>query len=68
MLRYESRFERWRPVVKPGWRMRDAPEEAGGLSTTSGSHLIDQALVLFGPVAQVYAELDARRAGRGRRR
>jgi predicted dehydrogenase len=63
VLRYESRFERWRPVVKPGWRMLDAPEEAGGLLYDLGSHLIDQALVLFGPVSQVYAELDRRRPG-----
>lgn len=61
--RFESRFERWRPAVKPGWKMLDAPEEAGGLLFDLGSHLIDQALVLFGPVTHVYAELDCRRAG-----
>jgi predicted dehydrogenase len=63
VLRFESRYERWRPIVKPGWRMLDAPEEAGGLLFDRGSHLIDQALVLFGPVTQVYAELDRRRGG-----
>ncbi|MDQ2943849.1 MAG: Gfo/Idh/MocA family oxidoreductase [Candidatus Dormibacteraeota bacterium] len=60
-LRFESRFERWRPVPKPGWRERGAPEEAGGLLYDLGSHLIDQALVLFGPASHVYAELDRRR-------
>jgi predicted dehydrogenase len=59
--RFESRFERWRPVPKPGWREHGAPEEAGGLLYDLGSHLIDQALLLFGPVSQVYAELDRRR-------
>ena len=62
VARFESRFERWRPVVKPGWRMLGAPEEAGGLLFDLGSHLIDQALVLFGTVTHVYAELDRRRA------
>ncbi len=60
-FRFESRFERWRPTPKPGWRERGAPEEAGGILYDLGSHLIDQALVLFGPPVQVYAELDRRR-------
>lgn len=61
ILRFESRFERWRPVPKPGWRERADPEDAGGILYDLGSHLIDQALLLFGPVTQVYAELDRRR-------
>ena len=60
--RMESRFDRWRPTPKSGWRERGAPEEAGGLLYDLGSHLIDQALVLFGAVSHVYAELDRRRA------
>ncbi len=60
--RLESRFDRWRPTPKPGWRERGAPEEAGGLLYDLGSHLIDQAIVLFGAVSHVYAELDRRRA------
>ncbi|WP_148862145.1 Gfo/Idh/MocA family oxidoreductase [Marinobacter fonticola] len=58
--RFESRFERWRPEPKPGWRRSGAPEEAGGVLYDLGAHLIDQALVLFGPVKSVYAELDRR--------
>lgn len=61
--RFESRFDRWRPAPKPGWRERGAPEEAGGLLYDLGSHLIDQALVLFGPARTVYAEVDRRRPG-----
>jgi predicted dehydrogenase len=61
--RFESRFERHRPAVKPGWRELGAPEEAGGLLHDLGSHLVDQAVLLFGPVTRVYAELDRRRAG-----
>ena len=60
--RFESRFDRWRPAPKPGWRELGAPEEAGGLLYDLGSHLIDQALVLFGPASHVYAELDRRRS------
>jgi predicted dehydrogenase len=59
--RFESRFERWRPAPKPGWRERGDPTEAGGVLFDLGSHLIDQALVLFGPVTRVYAEIDRRR-------
>ncbi len=63
VTRFESRFERWRPMPKGGWRESGAVEDAGGLLYDLGAHLIDQALVLFGPVAHVYAEVDERRAG-----
>jgi predicted dehydrogenase len=63
VLRFESRFERWRPIPKVGWRERGTPEDAGGLLYDLGSHLVDQALVLFGPVTHVYAEMDRRRPG-----
>ena len=62
-IRFESRFERWRPVPTRGWRERGVPDEAGGLLFDLGSHLIDQALVLFGPVRDVYAHFDRRRPG-----
>jgi predicted dehydrogenase len=62
-VRFESRFERWRPTPKAGWRESGAPEDAGGLLVDLGSHLIDQARVLFGPPTHVYAELDRRRTG-----
>lgn len=61
--RFESRFERWRPQPKGGWRESGAPEEIGGLLYDLGSHVVDQALVLFGPAVQVYAESDVRRPG-----
>jgi len=63
ILRFESRFERWRPVPNRGWRESDARDDAGGLLYDLGSHLVDQALHLFGPVVRVYAELDCRRPG-----
>ncbi|GGO26948.1 oxidoreductase [Microbispora rosea subsp. aerata] len=61
--RFESRFERWRPVPKGGWRESGGPEEIGGTLYDLGSHLVDQALRLFGPVSHVYAQTDVRRAG-----
>ncbi|GAA4549541.1 Gfo/Idh/MocA family oxidoreductase [Streptomyces collinus] len=61
--RFESRFERWRPKPKGGWRESGDPAEIGGLLYDLGSHVVDQALVLFGPAASVHAETDIRRPG-----
>ncbi|MFD5470275.1 Gfo/Idh/MocA family oxidoreductase [Streptomyces sp. NPDC127105] len=61
--RFESRFERWRPQPKGGWRESGDPAEIGGLLYDLGSHVVDQALVLFGPATLVYAESVVRRAG-----
>jgi predicted dehydrogenase len=63
VTRFESRFERWRPVPKGGWRESGGPDEIGGTLYDLGSHLVDQALQLFGPASRVYAETDVRRAG-----
>lgn len=54
----ESRFERWSPGVD-GWR--ESAIEAGGPLRDLGAHLIDQSLVLFGPVQRVWAQIDRRR-------
>ena len=58
--RFESRFDRWRIPPKPGWCRPDAREKAESILYDLGTHLIDQALVLFGPVATVYAEIERR--------
>ncbi|QLE76044.1 oxidoreductase [Streptomyces rectiverticillatus] len=63
VLRFESRFERWRPQPKGGWRESGDPADIGGLLYDLGSHVVDQALTLFGPAACVYAEVDVRRPG-----
>jgi scyllo-inositol 2-dehydrogenase (NADP+) len=65
VLRYESRLERWKPALsgrKP-WSEVSPPEAGGGVLLDLGTHLVDQALVLFGPVGHVYAELENRRSG-----
>jgi predicted dehydrogenase len=46
----ESRFERFAPDPGP-------PPSGGGTLRDFGSHLVDQALVLFGPARSVYAEM-----------
>jgi scyllo-inositol 2-dehydrogenase (NADP+) len=62
--RFESRFERWRPTPKPNsWREQGAVQEGAGLLYDLGSHLIDQAICLFGRPLSVYAETNVRRAG-----
>ncbi len=58
--RFESRFERWRPQPRAGWRQFGDAADGGGVLLDLGSHLIDQAVQLFGPVHSVYAELDCR--------
>jgi predicted dehydrogenase len=62
--RFESRYERWRPAPRAdAWRESGDPQDAGGLLADLGSHLIDQAIVLFGPPVSVHAELHRRRGG-----
>jgi len=50
---FESRFERFRPESGPS-------PAGGGALLDFGSHLVDQALVLGGPVTGVYAEMHYR--------
>jgi predicted dehydrogenase len=64
VVRFESRFERWRPSVNhDAWRERAEPEDAGGLLFDLGAHLIDQAVQAFGAPTHVYAEVERRRPG-----
>ena len=60
ITRFESRFER---------RQDGPPAAGGGTLLDFGSHLVDQAIQLLGPVRTVYAEIHRpRRPRRARRR
>ncbi len=60
VLRFERRWERWRPTPKDRWRENASAAQGGGLLLDLHSHLVDSATRLFGPVTRVYAELAAR--------
>ena len=59
--RFESRLERWQPVITKAWKAQATVDAGGGILFDLGTHLIDQALELFGPVTRVHGELAARR-------
>jgi predicted dehydrogenase len=60
--RFETRMDRWRPRGKGGWRESTDPRDLGGLRYDLGPHLVDQALLLFGPVDSVHARAVSLRA------
>jgi predicted dehydrogenase len=57
----ESHFDRYRPAVRDRWREREEP--GAGLWYDLGSHLVDQAVQLFGEPAALWADLAAQRQG-----
>ena len=60
---FESRFTWWDPRPESSWKTTTPVRAGGGILFDLGPHLIDQALLLFGPVDHWYAELDTRRPG-----
>lgn len=63
VTRFESRFERWAPDVTKAWKAAATANDGGGVLFDLGTHLMDQALQLFGPATVTHAELAARRPG-----
>ena len=64
VVRFESRYERFRPVIEADrWREDPDPAVGGGVLMDYGVHLVDQALVAFGPVEGVYGEARRMRPG-----
>ncbi len=57
---FEAHFDRFRPRIKAGWREEVGP--GAGVLFDLGSHLIDQALQLFGMPNAVTADIVAQRA------
>jgi len=52
---FERRWERWQPIKGRQWRDEDLV--GGGLLLDLGSHLVDSAIQLFGPVRKVSAQI-----------
>jgi predicted dehydrogenase len=61
IVELRSEISRYRPQVRDRWREQDVP--GGGLWYDLGPHLIDQALVLFGPPKTIQADLQIQRGG-----
>lgn len=61
--RFESRFEWWKPSVDGSWKSTTGAVDGGGILFDLGAHLIDQALLLFGPAEVAHAEVRTRRGG-----
>src|SRR5690606_37089062 len=60
--RFYNRIQRFHPAL-PAWNVAAPASVGGGTLVDLGPHLVDQALVLSGPVESVFAEL--RRSGGG---
>jgi scyllo-inositol 2-dehydrogenase (NADP+) len=65
IYQFESSFEHWAPQADTRWQDVTPPSLGGGVAFDLGSHLIDQALVLFGQVSNVKSDLRTIRAGGG---
>ncbi|MEE6272093.1 Gfo/Idh/MocA family oxidoreductase [Georgenia sp. MJ206] len=65
VFRFESRIDRWKTAETKPWKAAATTAEAGGVLYDLGTHLIDQAITLFGPVVDVHAEIDVRRPHAG---
>ena len=63
LVHFESSFDRWRPG--PSTRVWKEDADEGGLLLDIGTHLVDQALTLFGEPAAVGAEMQRERLGEG---
>ncbi len=64
LVAFESYFDRWRPIPKTGaWK--EDPARGGGLLLDIGTHLADQALLLFGKPQAVGAEVTRERDSEG---
>jgi predicted dehydrogenase len=64
LVHMESNWDRWRPEPRPGaWREKLVP--GAGILFDLGSHLVDQAIELFGLPEAVGAEVGRERDGEG---
>ena len=61
VVEFRSEISRFRPQIRDRWRERAGP--GAGTWYDLGPHLVDQALVLFGPPETVQADLQVQRGG-----
>lgn len=62
VVEYEAHFDRFRNNIKDSWK--EKPElQGGGILYDLGSHLIDQALMLFGKPKELFADIRRQREG-----
>lgn len=61
VINAELRWDRYRPEVTTAWR--DIPDIGSGILADLGPHLVDQALVLFGPPEALGADVEVQRPG-----
>ena len=63
LVSFESTLDRWRPAARTDRLWKESPAEAGGVLLDLGTHIADQALMLFGKPASIGAELRCERTG-----
>jgi scyllo-inositol 2-dehydrogenase (NADP+) len=63
LVEFESYFDRWRPAPRSAWK--EDPKLGGGLLLDIGTHLADQAMVLFGRPLAVSGDVTRERDGEG---
>lgn len=61
--RFESRFEWWKPDRGSSWKTSTPVSAGGGILYDLGTHVIDQAVRLFGDAVPVHHELFTRGSG-----
>ncbi len=61
LVEFESHYDRYRNFIQDSWK--EAEDDRNGVLFNLGSHMIDQALVLFGKPASVTAHLRTLRTG-----
>jgi scyllo-inositol 2-dehydrogenase (NADP+) len=61
LVEYEAHFDRFRNFIRDSWK--EKPENNTGTLFNLGSHLVDQAIVLFGNPEAVWADIRKQRTG-----
>lgn len=63
LVMFESHFDRFAPLLNRAKPWKEAADASGGLLWDLGSHLVDQALELFGAPERIFADVRSERTG-----